>query len=67
MSAPTPIFHLCRWSRWSAPVSTYNSGKKQQWRSCCICGRADFRTIRWDEMTDLNAVKSAIALARGEA
>lgn len=54
------LFCIHKWSKWSNPIDTYNSGKKQQWRVCEHCNKATFRTLRWDEQTTLTAIIDAI-------
>lgn len=65
------MIHLCKWSAWSDPVQTHDSGHKQQWRCCIACNKATFRTLWWDKQTPLafvisalNAVRSAASLSR---
>ena len=51
-------FH--KWSKWSDPVATYNTGHKQQWRVCEHCNKAQHTTLRWDHQTSLTAILAAI-------
>lgn len=53
-----PCWH--KWSRWSDPIHTRNSGHKQQWRTCEHCNKAQFRTLRWDYQSALDAILKAI-------
>lgn len=53
-------FHIHKYSKWSDPVETYNSGNKQQWRCCTVCNKADFSTLWWDRQTSLVTVLAAL-------
>lgn len=52
------LFH--KWSKWSRPINTYAGGNKQQWRVCETCGKAVFRTIRWDKQSTISDINAAI-------
>lgn len=58
--------HLHKWLAWSNPITTYNTGRKQQWRVCKICNKAQFRTLGWDEQTSVNAVNGALQPTKQE-
>jgi hypothetical protein len=49
------IFHFHKWSPWSKPIATYSS-RKQQWRVCQICNKAEFHTLSWDHQALINDV-----------
>lgn len=41
------MFRICwhNWSGWSAPIDTYNSNKKDQFRVCTKCSQTQSRTF----------------------
>jgi len=51
---------LHKWSKWSDPIPTYDTGRKQQWRICTTCNKADFITLPWDKQVDLRCITEAI-------
>ena len=54
------------WGKWSNPIDTYNSGHKQQWRVCENCGKAVFRTLKWDKQSNTTDVINALGLSQNE-
>lgn len=54
------MFHFHKWLPWSRPIGTYSGGKKQQWRVCSTCNKAQFRTLRWDEQSGIKDINAAI-------
>ena len=58
------MFCLHKWSKWSNPVETYNTGHKQQWRVCEKCNKAEFRTLGWDKQTSISSVETAVLHAQ---
>ena len=54
-------FLIHNWTKWSRLTPTYNSGHKQQWRECKDCGKASFRTLRWDTQSNCKAVNDVLA------
>lgn len=53
-------FHWHKWRPWSDPIPTLNTGHKQQWRSCQICNKAQFRTLDWDKQSNPTDVIAAL-------
>ena len=56
-------FHLCLYSKWGTPINTYETGHKQQWRSCVVCNKAQFRTLQWDKQAMLQSVLNSLQSA----
>lgn len=54
------MIHFHKWSKWSLPFTTRNSGHKQQWRFCETCGKTSFRTHRWDFQTSIHTIREAL-------
>lgn len=63
MSKPS-IFHFCRFYPWTDPINTYNTGRKQQWRTCSICNKAQKRTLLWDHQSDAPVICAALGKVR---
>lgn len=51
------MFKLCfhEWTVWSDPIVSF-TGRKQQWRCCTKCNKANFRSLRWDNQSDIKQV-----------
>ena len=54
------IHILHKWSKWSKPIESYNSGHKQQWRFCKECNKVVFRTLPWDKQTLLKSILESL-------
>jgi hypothetical protein len=57
------LLHFHVWGKWSRPVVTCNSGHKQQWRECVVCGKCQFHTFRWDKQTNVTSINKALDAA----
>lgn len=63
MSA-VPILHLCRFSKWSDAIPTFESNMRQA-RACTICNRIQMRTVRDMQLTGAAKVNAALAAFGG--
>ena len=52
--------HFHKYSKWSDPINTYDSGHKQQRRVCEVCNKAQFRAMRWDKQSALVIILESI-------
>lgn len=59
------MFCYHAWLPWSKVLVTHNGGHKQQWRNCRKCNIAQFRTLRWDEQTEVSAINEALDEVKG--
>lgn len=60
------VFHFHSWGKWSDPIETLAEDKKQQWRVCKVCNKAQNRTIKDPLYSRIHQVDKAIAQSRGE-
>jgi len=55
-----PIIHLCRWSKWTAAMPSFESAMRQA-RNCVICNRIQMRSITDHQQTGAQKVNTALA------
>lgn len=60
------VFHFHSWGKWSDPIETLAEDKKQQWRVCKACNKAQNRTIKDPLYSRIHQVDKAISQSRGE-
>jgi hypothetical protein len=57
-------FHFHDWNKWSDPIPTFDSGRKQQWKTCKVCNKAKFRTLWWDSQSSVSNILEALRKAQ---